>query len=387
MTHILLIEAFQKALRHYVPPYYAGNITLFLTKEMYLKYSPEVARLVADRVDVYEVVGHHENLFITPQIEVLGEQLKRCLDEVAKLYPNADSQMPVSSDTEKAVLESQHQRGGSPPWTSLVPVQPSGSKPPFFYVPPAASTALSAVKYARYLGTDQPVYGLQPLGFEEGEVPHNRVEDMAAYYIKEMRNFQPKGPYYLGGTCFGGFVVFEMAQQLLAQDCSVALLALFDLGDPAAAPTRITRSLNFFEKLAHYAHMTVVHFKRGQLTNAFRWWVKRKITYQGHRIQYVMDAHQAARNNYVLQVYSGKITLFQSSEFRALENGRSDRWFQRWQPWRGRWSEFATGGFECHVIEGKHVEIFEEPRIQILVEQLKVCLDKAQAEASDVHRP
>jgi hypothetical protein len=55
-----------------------------------------------------------------------------------------------------------------------VPVQPRGSKPPFFYVPSAASTALSAVKYARYLGTVQPVYGLQPLGFDEGEVPHNR---------------------------------------------------------------------------------------------------------------------------------------------------------------------------------------------------------------------
>jgi hypothetical protein len=64
-----------------------------------------LAKLVADRVDVYEVVGHHDNLFITPQVEVLGKQLKRCLDEVTKLYPNAGSQMLVSSDTEKAVLE------------------------------------------------------------------------------------------------------------------------------------------------------------------------------------------------------------------------------------------------------------------------------------------
>ncbi|MEN8220644.1 MAG: thioesterase domain-containing protein [Pseudomonadota bacterium] len=103
---------------------------------------------------------------------------------------------------------------------------PRGAKPPFFYVPPAASTALSAVKYARYLGMDQPVYGLQPLGFEEGEVPHNRVEDMAAYYIKEIRSLQPEGPYYLGEQCFGCHVAFEIAQQLQAQDCTVALLAL-----------------------------------------------------------------------------------------------------------------------------------------------------------------
>ncbi|MEN8221164.1 MAG: thioesterase domain-containing protein [Pseudomonadota bacterium] len=59
---------------------------------------------------------------------------------------------------------------------------------------------MSAVKYARYLGMVQPVYGLQPLGFEEGLVPHNRVEDMAAYYIKEIRSLQPEGPYYLGNA-------------------------------------------------------------------------------------------------------------------------------------------------------------------------------------------
>ncbi|OAD20369.1 thioesterase, partial [Candidatus Thiomargarita nelsonii] len=125
------------------------------------------------------------------------------------------------------------QKGWSAPWSSLVPIQADGSKPPFFCVPAAASTALSFEKLARHLGTDQPVYGLQPLGFEEGQVPHNRVEDMAAYYLKEIRALQPEGPYYLGGMCFGAFVVFEMAQQLLAQGCTVALLALFDPGPPA----------------------------------------------------------------------------------------------------------------------------------------------------------
>jgi len=234
---------------------------------------------------------------------------------------------------------------------------------------------------ARHLGMDQPVYGLQPLGFEEGQVPHNRVEDMAAYYIREIRSFQPEGPYYLGGQCFGCHVAFEMAQQLQAQDCTVALLALLDPG-PIILLYFSIRPKNTFNLPGHFVRRTIYHFNRGQLTYAlmnffvyrhYQWVkrIKRIISSQERRIQYVMEAHQAARINYVPHVYPGKITLFQSSDFHTMEKEGDGHW-------ASRWSEFATGGFDCHIIEGKHLEIFREPRIQELAKQLKLCLDEAQ---------
>jgi len=373
MKNILFIEAFRSALYHHVPQYYAGNITLFLTKESRLMYLPEAARLVADRVNIYDVAGYHDNLYVMPQLETLGKQLKHCLDKTAKLY---DDKNLVSLNTDRAVLEESRQKQQDLPWTSLVPIQANGSKPPLFCVPPAGNTALSFVNLARHLGMDQPVYGLQPLGFEEGQVPHNRVEDMAAYYIKEIRSFQPEGPYYLGGTCFGAFVAFEMAQQLLAQGCTVALLALFDPGTPSYSAVPIQHR-NAFEKIGHYIRQTAYHFKRGQLIHAlmdffvyrrYRW-LKMKFLPQDYRIKCVMDAHQAARMNYIPQIYPGKITLFRSSEVHALEK----KGF-----WAKRWSDLASGGFDCHVIEGKHREILGEPRIQELAKQLKLCLDEAQ---------
>ncbi|MHC5863447.1 thioesterase domain-containing protein, partial [Nostoc sp.] len=51
---------------------------------------------------------------------------------------------------------------------------------------------------------------------------------MASHYIEALRRVQPKGPYFLGGWSFGGWVAFEMAQQLQKSGEEVALLAVLD---------------------------------------------------------------------------------------------------------------------------------------------------------------
>ena len=48
----------------------------------------------------------------------------------------------------------------------------------------------------------------------------------------EIRKFQPKGPYYLGGFCFGGNVAFEMAQHLSNAGQEVGLLVMLETAPP-----------------------------------------------------------------------------------------------------------------------------------------------------------
>ena len=102
------------------------------------------------------------------------------------------------------------------------------SKPPFFCVHALGGNVLEYYDLARHLGDDQPFYGLQSAGLDGRRPPHTRVEDMAAHYIKEMRELQPEGPYFIGGRSLGGMVAFEMAQQLKAQGQTIGLLALLD---------------------------------------------------------------------------------------------------------------------------------------------------------------
>src|SRR5580693_6118292 len=113
-------------------------------------------------------------------------------------------------------------------WSSLVAIQPSGSRPPFFCIHGAGGTVLIYRELAQRLGPDQPFYGLQAIGLDASCDPLTSIEDMAALYTKEIRRKQPRGPYYLGGYCMGGTVAFEVAQQLRAAGEEVALLAVFD---------------------------------------------------------------------------------------------------------------------------------------------------------------
>ena len=109
-------------------------------------------------------------------------------------------------------------------WSSMVALQPNGSKTPFFWVHGEASDAY----LPRYLGPDQPLYGLRHQS-EDGQPAHYKtVQDIAAHYLEEIRSVQPQGPYLLGGYCFGGLVVLEMAQRLQAQGQRIYLLVLLD---------------------------------------------------------------------------------------------------------------------------------------------------------------
>ncbi|HEX2092297.1 MAG TPA: thioesterase domain-containing protein, partial [Longimicrobiaceae bacterium] len=121
-------------------------------------------------------------------------------------------------------------RAGEAPGVStpLVPIQPAGAARPLFFVHAAGGNVLGYQALSRYLGAEQPFYGLQARGVEGDEVPRARIEEMAADYLAELRAVQPEGPYRLGGWSMGGLVAYEMARQAEASGEAVELLVLVD---------------------------------------------------------------------------------------------------------------------------------------------------------------
>ena len=113
-------------------------------------------------------------------------------------------------------------------WPSLVPLQPDGDRRPLYLVHGAGGNVLLYRCLAEHLSPDYPVYGLQSQGLDGASHPLATVEEMAARYLREVREVQPKGPYYLGGYCLGGTIAYEMAQLLHRDGEEVALLAMLD---------------------------------------------------------------------------------------------------------------------------------------------------------------
>ena len=122
---------------------------------------------------------------------------------------------------------------GASRWTSLVPIQTRGSRPPLFCMHAGGGTVLFYYDLSRALGPDQPVYGLQAQGLYGGQPPHAEIDEMATHYVREIRSVEPRGPYLLTGFCFGGVLAYAVARQLRREGAEVALLASFDGGSPA----------------------------------------------------------------------------------------------------------------------------------------------------------
>ncbi|MCI5222655.1 MAG: non-ribosomal peptide synthetase, partial [Candidatus Electrothrix sp. AR4] len=323
-------------------------------------------------------IGIHDNFFDIGGNSILAMTL---LNQIEKNFVTTLSLITLfQAQTISQQADIIHLKG-RPKFPALFPVQSEGSRVPFFFVPPIGSTALIAAKYSHYLGSDQPIYGLHPLGFEEGETPHRSVEDMAAYYVSEIRKFQPEGPYYLGGQCYGCTIAFEMAQQLQAQNCTVAFLALID----QSSPLRTAAKINRCKKIVAYARRVIFEFNNDH----FHWYFLIEIFYRRFnfirklkgikehsntnsedlRIKNVMDAHLKAVMEYIPQVYPGKITLFQNSESHNMEKkGVLLR----------RWSDLAADEFECHVIQGSHSNVLVGAQFPNTAERLRECLDAKQ---------
>jgi thioesterase domain-containing protein len=96
------------------------------------------------------------------------------------------------------------------------------------------------------------VIGIQARGLAGQDSPHSTVEAMAEEYLREIKRWQPDGPYYLCGYSFGGLVAFEMARRLLQSGDKVGLVALFD--------TRINSQRGLLQSLRSLLHVHMRQF-------------------------------------------------------------------------------------------------------------------------------
>ena len=115
----------------------------------------------------------------------------------------------------------------------LVELKPGGERH-FFLIHDGDGETLLYRNLARRMPDDVSVFGIEPRRLTGVPLAHTRIEDMAKFYIDEMRNKQPRGPYMLGGLCAGGVIAYEMASQLKSAGETVQLVALFDAAKPRA---------------------------------------------------------------------------------------------------------------------------------------------------------
>jgi amino acid adenylation domain-containing protein len=255
--------------------------------------------------------------------------------------------------------------GLSDHWSSLVAIQPEGSKPPFFCVHGVGGNVVGFHELAQRMKPDYPFYGLQSRGLNPKYSGHTSIEEMAAHYLHEIRTVQPAGPYHLGGFSLGGLVAYEMACQLLSHGKEVGLVVLFDTY--ASNPKPLKES--WLEILLHPTWATLQ-----RLPDEFRRKVRR--TYLAWRLpedlKKVMRTNAQAAEHYRLGSYGGKAILLRAG----------DTWRASEDPY-AKWGELIAE-LETIKIPGAHMDILRDPHVGRLAERLKHCIDDATLNESKV---
>jgi phthiocerol/phenolphthiocerol synthesis type-I polyketide synthase E len=333
-----------------------------------------------------DAIGASDNFFDLGGDSILAVHLFAEIEKVFKV------KLPVSVLFEASTLEELAQliQRESPAsgWSSLVAIQPGGSRPPFFCFHGAGGNVLIYRDLSRRLGADQPFYGLQSRGLDGSCPPLSTVEEMAAQYVKETRQVQPHGPYFLGGYCGGGTIALESAQQLQAMGEQVALLALFDTMNwsqlrPACVGSKVYylgQKLGFhlanFLRLDSEGKTKFFSGKIQALRNRVPVWRGMLLDRVGKRsgrgetdsrlLGQIWRANDRACWNYVPQPYDGVLT-----DFRPL---RQYRLYSRPDL---KWDQLALRGQEIVVLPVYPAGMLMEPFVEHLAEALRKAIDDA----------
>lgn len=278
-------------------------------------------------------------------------------------------------------------------WNSLVPLRSNGTKTPFFCIHAVGGNVLEYNDLANHVSDDQPFYALQARGVDGKSAPLTNIEEMAAEYLKEIKQIQPEGPYYLGGRSFGGTAAYEMARQLLENGERVALLAIFDsypkgwhklCSEDEAENYRThfrqlrnkrhlanLKQLSLFEKTKYVVEK--LNYKSRKYKNML-WLAAQKFGLKkedslGAAIRRVEEINYSAVRNYAPQTYAGTITFFSAAEEVCPEENLTG------------WQKLAQGGtVEVVEVPGDHQTMIKMPCVgklaQALEESIKTATEK-----------
>jgi amino acid adenylation domain-containing protein/non-ribosomal peptide synthase protein (TIGR01720 family) len=401
-----------------VPPYMVPSVVMIL-EEMPLTVTgkidrrafppPEDGRLeskshfVAPRdfveillVRIWEKVLGIKRIGVKDDFFDLGGHSILALRLVGEIQKQFGRELPLAILFEKRTVERLAevltQQFETLPHSPLVPIQPLGTKRPLFFVHVGSGQVLCYLELARFLGTDQPFYGLQDVYSSEANdsesVREVAIEEMATYYIDSLRDIQPEGPYLLGGWSFGGVVAYEMARQLMERGEEVPLLILLDtvapdfvrelrgveddvsllaiLAQEMGLPVTDSnlRSLEAEEQLRFVAEqMEKAHI----IFDDSLAYVKRTLA--------ILRARVNVMNNYHPKPYSGRIIFFSAGDMDVDADDKKRASALIEDPTRG-FRKLSTGSLELYTIPDAHNKIARGESARIMAEMLRARINQ-----------
>ncbi len=195
-----------------------------------------LARVWAEVLNV-EQVGRHDNFFELGGHSLLAIRLVNLLQRAGQQVTLAELFQRPSVESLAALLGQRHAAPEQP--EGLVVVRPGEGGDALFLIHEFSGREVYFPALAMHIEGQFAIYGLP--GVPLGQPQLRTLECMATRMVGIIRAVQPHGPYRLAGWSFGGLLAYEIAQQLLGLDETVAFVGLLDTYAPHPASQDKTR--------------------------------------------------------------------------------------------------------------------------------------------------
>jgi amino acid adenylation domain-containing protein len=272
---------------------------------------------------------------------------------------------------------------------SAVVIQPGAEQqPPLFAIHVLGEGGRFFRPLAKYLGVEQPVYGLAAQMMDNDNAPNNRVEDLATYYIEQMQAIQPEGPYYLVGMSYGGSVAYEMACQMEQRGLTIGMIGLLDTYGPQseALPSRERliahwRSLKqeglayISDKIKQMSQSRIDRLRVRYARIAQK--LGQPISYE-LRYKMILSDNLKASDTYRPEFYGGRLSLFRATD--AIFYPQS--YLTAGLGWRE-----LVGSLDIYDVPGDHMTMVEEPHAAVLAQQMRQAMLSGTRGAARGQRP
>lgn len=336
----------------------------------------KLAAIWRDTLHIAEV-GIRDNFF-----ELGGHSLLliRLISQIEKEF---GQRLPVATVMESPTIEALATvLGGKQTDAAIcrvIPLKPQGTRPPFICL--GASPLF--LPLARLLGPEQPFCGVDLTQLKRIDLPDPcKLEDIARYVVHAIREYQPEGPYSIGGWCLYGVLAYETARQMMEQGDQVELLTLFDspnvayrrrLSGVEKAQMRVQKWLFHLTTLAKSDPAGMVRYTkhligiaRGKMMREReRMALEMGIKDEDIRLMDLDPILFYAATHYEPPPYSGRVLMVQSDE---IPSGR------HWQMAR-QWREPLIGQSLVHCVLGSHDGMFKFPHVETLAAKMRPAFE------------
>ncbi|TDW96373.1 amino acid adenylation domain-containing protein [Dinghuibacter silviterrae] len=311
--------------------------------------------------DFFDLGGH--SLIALVMMTMLEERLGKKLPIASLFKAPTIGQLARLLESEEGVY-----------WGSLVPIKPTGTKPPLYIVHGLGLEVMIFHGLARQLDPEQPVFGIQARGLNGEVKPQRTMEEIAASYIEEILTHNATGPYCLAGYSMGGLIVFEMARQLRALGRELKLLAVFDtyVGDKHPDVGLMYKIMQQPRKFLFYLG---AFLKDPRSAVQFHWKTKLGFARRGKTgsknpegvVGEIVAALKEANINYRLQVNETDVLEL----FRAKKRDEFiyDPVYMGWKP-------FLKKGVRITEVPGDHHNLLQSPNDVEVARLLQRILDQ-----------